>query len=356
MKTYGKTKDQAKAKANAKTNGVNNFLMKATSVWLLSAIVPTLIATGCSPSGSFKITAVPQNQTLKERIVFRESGWVSDRIALIDISGILINATEDKLFSEGEHIVSLTVEQLDAAAADPRVKAVVLRINSPGGTVTASDILYEEILAFKKRTGKPVIAHFQDVAASGAYYLACAADEIIAQRTTVTGSIGVIMLMVDVSGSLEFLRIETDAITSGPLKDAGSPFRKMRKEERAVFQSIVDGFYEQFVTVVETGRANLTREEIVTLADGRVYNAQQALSAGLVDKIGTLRFAIQQAKERAKLKRAHTVRYLRPLDWKPNIYAQSPSRTAANINLLQVDFAKTWTSRPNFMYIWNIGR
>ncbi len=343
-------------KTNDQTTCMKNYWVIATATWMCCVMGVTMFATGCSPSGSFKISAVPQNQTLKERIVFRERGWVSDRIALIDISGILINATEDKLFSEGEHIVSLTVEQLDAAAADPHVKAVVLRINSPGGTVTASDILYEEILAFKARTGKPVIAHFQDVAASGAHYLSRAADDIIAQRTTVTGSIGVIMLMADVSGALDFLRIETDAISSGPLKDSGSPFRKMRKEEREVFQSLVDGFYEQFVAVVEAGRGNLTREEIVTLADGRVYSAQQALSAGLVDRVGTLRLAIQRAKKLAKLERAHTVRYHRPLAWKPNIYAQSPSRSGANINLFKVDFAKNWTSHPNFMYIWNIGR
>ncbi|MFH1419916.1 MAG: signal peptide peptidase SppA [Planctomycetota bacterium] len=337
-------------------NGTKNGMKNATAKWMCCVIAQIVLAAGCSPSGSFKITAVPTDQTLKERIVFRESGWVSDRIALIDISGILINATEEKLFADGEHIVSLVVEQLDAAAADPRVKAVVLRINSPGGTVTASDILYEEILAFKARTGKPVIAYFQDVAASGAYYLACAADEIIAQRTTVTGSIGVILLMVNMSGTLDFLRIETDAITSGPFKDSGSPFRKMRKAERDVFQSLVDGFYEQFVTVVEAGRGNLTREEVLTLADGRVYNAEQALSAGLIDRIGTLRLAIRAAKNRASIERAHTVIYHRPLAWKPNIYASSPAQTAANISLLHVDFAKSWTSGPEFMYIWNIGR
>ena len=110
---------------------------------------------GCGPSGGFKITPVPADQTLREKIVQRDPGWISERIALIEISGILMNAHEPGFFSEGEHPVSLFVEHLAAAAADSRVKAVVLRINSPGGTVTASDILYEEIRAFKKKTGKP---------------------------------------------------------------------------------------------------------------------------------------------------------------------------------------------------------
>ena len=135
----------------------------------LSAIV---FSVGCSPVGGVKITAVPADQTLQEQIVYRESGWVSDRIAIIDINGILMNAHESGILSAGEHPVSFTVEKLQAAAADSRVKAVVLRINSPGGTVTASDMLYEEIKRFREKTGKPVVAHFLDVAASGGYYLA----------------------------------------------------------------------------------------------------------------------------------------------------------------------------------------
>ena len=246
------------------------------------------------------------------------------------------------------------VENLNAAASDHRVKAVVLRINSPGGTVTASDTLYQEIKAFRKRTGKPVIAYFQDVAASGAYYLACAADEIIAQRTSVTGSIGVIMQMVDLSETMAKLGIEADAIKSGPFKDAGSPFREMKTEERALFQGLVDNFYSQFVEVVCEGRPHLTHEDVVKLADGRVYSAGQALEAGLIDRVGTLREAVEAAKDRAKIDRAITVRYVRPLTWAPNVYAQSPaSRMGTNINIFNLNLPFLWTKRPTFLYIWH---
>ena len=309
---------------------------------------------GCGPSGGFKITPVPADQTLREKIVQRDPGWISERIALIEISGILMNAHEPGFFSEGEHPVSLFVEHLAAAAADSRVKAVVLRINSPGGTVTASDILYEEIRAFKKKTGKPVVAFFQDVAASGGYYLACAADEIIAQRTSVTGSIGVIMQMVDVSSTMSKLGISADAIKSGPYKDTGSPLREMRPEERMIFQGLVDNFYGQFVDVVCSGRPKLTREQVLNLADGRVYVAEQALEAGLVDRIGSLQDAICVAKERAGIKAALTVRYIRPMSWTPNIYAQSPAPPPSwTINLINVHVPFYWTKRPTFMYIWH---
>lgn len=309
--------------------------------------------TACAPSGGFKITPIPADQTLQERIVLRDPGWISERIALIDVSGVLMNMHEPGVFSEGEHPVSLAVERLTAAAEDRRVKAVVLRINSPGGTVTASDTLYAEVEAFKKKTGKPVIAFFQDVAASGAYYVACAADEIMAQRTSVTGSIGVVMQMVDVSGTLNKIGIQTDAITSGPFKDAGSPLRKMKPEERKVFQGLVDSFYRRFVEVVDKGRPKLSREQVESLADGRVYSASQALEAGLIDRIGTLYDAIDAAKKRAGVKAAHTVAYHRPLAWSPNIYAESSTPDVRNINLFSFSMPDIWTRTPKFLYIWS---
>lgn len=314
------------------------------------------ITVGCTPSGSFKISTVPSDRSYEEKIIRHAGAWESDRIALIDISGVLMNSRANGLFSEGEHPVASTVEKLKKAAKDDRVKAVVLRINSPGGSVTASDTLYYEIAKFRKETKKPVIAFFQDVAASGAYFLACATDEIIAQRSTVTGSIGVIMQMVDLSGTLHRIGVRTDAITSGAHKDAGSPFREMRPEERAVFQAMVNDFYQQFVNAVDAGRPKLSRSDVLTLADGRVYTAQQALDAGLVDRIAMLDDAVRIARERAGIEKAHLVRYNRPMDWAPNIYAQSPNLDAnsqgTTVNLLNINMISRWTSHPQFMYIW----
>jgi len=321
---------------------------------LCTLAISLMTSAACSPSGSFKVTAIPSDLSLEEQIIIRHPGWVSDRIAVIDIAGVLMNSREMGLLSEGEHVVSFAVEKLHKAAADKRVKAVVLRINSPGGTVTASDILYEEIQAFKKRTGKPVVAYFQDVAASGAYYLACAADEIIAQRTSVTGSIGVIMQMVNLSGTMSKLGITTDAITSGPLKDAGSPFRPMKDGERQLFQELVDDFYAQFVDVVDAGRPKLSREEVAKLADGRVYIANKALEVGLIDRIGTIHQAVEAAKSRAGVTAAHVVLYHRPLGWSPNIYATARVQKEPTFNVFNINLPNFWTRRPSFMYIWDV--
>jgi protease-4 len=328
--------------------------MPMKSARWVSCVLFVCVLASCAPSGGFKITPIPADQTLQEEIVDRAPGWVSDRIALIDISGILINAHEPGLFASGEHPVSLTVEKLKAVERDRRVKAVVLRINSPGGTVTASDTLHEEIAAFKKRTGKPVVAFFQDVAASGAYYLSCASDEIVAQRTSVTGSIGVVMQMVDLSGTMTKLGIKADAIKSGPYKDAGSPLRTMDPKERAVFQALVDGFYKQFLEVVVAGRPKLGREAVLKLADGRVYTAAQALEAGLIDRVGTLWDAIAVARERAGIKTAHTVLYHRPMAWKPNVYAQAPGPPGGPliVNLFTVNCDSFLKRTPTICYIW----
>ncbi len=320
-----------------------------------SALAVALVTSGaCSPTGSFKITAMPSDLSLEERIIVRHPGWGSDRIAVIDIAGVLMNSREMGLLSEGEHAVSFVVEKLHKAAADKRVKAIVLRINSPGGTVTASDILYEEIRTLKKRTGKPVVAYFQDVAASGAYYLACATDEIVAQRTCVTGSIGVIMQMVNLSGTMMKLGITTDAITSGPLKDAGSPLRPMKDDERQLFQEMVDDFYAQFVEVVDTGRPKLSREEVAKLADGRVYIANKALEVGLIDRIGTIRQAVDIAKARAGVEAAHVVLYHRPLAWSPNIYSRTQAQDVPTVNIMNINLPNSWTRQPSFMYIWHV--
>lgn len=319
-------------------------------------ILPLLLLAGCGAPGGIKITPVPADQTLQERIVDRDKAWTSNRIAILDISGVLMNNPKPGLLSEGEHPVSLFVEKLAAAERDDRVKAVIVRVNSPGGTVTASDTLFSEINNFKKKSGKPVIAFFQDVAASGGYYLSCAADEIIAQRTSVTGSIGVIMQMFNFTGSMAKLGMTADAITSGAHKDTGTPFRPMRKEERDLLQKLVDGFYEQFVDAVASGRPKLSRDQVRSLADGRVYSADQALEAGLIDRIGTLHDAIDAAKQRAKITSAHAVAYRRPGDWTPNIYAQPPRGEPQTLNLFNVTLPDLFTTEPRFMYIWLPGR
>ena len=315
-----------------------------------------LPAAGCAPT-AYKITPIPADRSLEATVVIDEGGWSPAKIVLIDVDGILTNRRSFSLFDEGENAVSLFVEKLDKAAADKNVRAVVLRINSPGGAVTASDLMYSELLHFKERTGgkRPVVAVLMDVAASGGYYVACGADEIVAHPTTVTGSIGVIMQMVNFADTMRRIGIETDAITSGQMKDAGSPLRKMKPAEREVFQELVDQFFDRFVQVVAAGRPGLDEDKVREIADGRVYSAEEAVELGFVDRIGTLRDAIAAIKAKIKAERVRVVAYHRPLGWKPNVYAQTPAGPA-QVNLVNVVLPQGWPyPQPRFLYLWAPG-
>ncbi len=310
-----------------------------------------LAASGCLPN-SLLLTPVDSSRALTETIIYREAAFTSEKIAIIDVSGMLLNAHTPQFIGQGEHSVALLTEQLNKARRDPKVKGVVLRINSPGGTVTASEIMHDEIIRFRRETGKPVIASLQDLAASGGYYIACACDEIIAQRSTVTGSIGVIMQLIDFTGTMAKFGVASNAITSGPNKAAGSPFEKLSDDQRAIFQGLVDNFYSQFVAVVAEGRPSLDEEKVRAIADGRVYTASQALEHGLIDRLGTVRDAVDSAKSKTGCCKVVAVRYHRPTDYVANVHASSP-RTPAAMNIVNIDMSKIYDlATPRFMYLW----
>jgi protease IV len=325
----------------------------ASYAFLLLAL--TFMASGCLPT-SFLITPVSGSRHLVETELSSDSFFASSKIALIDVSGTIQNGSVTKFLGAGDNPVSTLLEQLDKARKDGNVKAVILRINSPGGTVVASELMHDEIMYFKKKTGKPVIAVMMDVAASGGYYIACACDEIVAQKSTVTGSIGVIMQLVNVAGTLEMIGVKSDAITSGKHKDSGSPFRTMRPEERELFQGIINDMYERFLDVVEAGRPKLDEQTIRTLADGRVYTANQALENGLIDRIASLRTVIDDLKDQLDITNVRVVTYMRAHEYRPNYYAQAPVYSSNQVNLLNIDVKNTLTpSAPSFMYLWAPG-
>lgn len=179
---------------------------------------------------------------------------------------------------------------------DDRVRAVILRIDSPGGRVGPSQEIYEAVLRLKE--SKPVLASMSSAGASGAYYIACAADSIYALSGTMTGSIGVIMEFFDVSGGLQRLGVAAESITGGELKDAGSMFRPMTESERRYFEEMARDVHEQFKDAVAAGRG-MSRQEVDGYADGRVLTGRQALSAGLIDRLGGLDAVIEEARKRA---------------------------------------------------------
>ena len=186
---------------------------------------------------------------------------------------------------------------IDAMMNDSDNKGLILHVNTPGGSVYASDELYLKIKEYQEETGRPVYSSMQSQATSGGYYISASSDKIIANRNCWTGSIGVTMgTLMDVSGLLEKLGIKTETITSGANKAMGSNMEPMTEEQREIFQSLVDDAYDQFVGIVAEGR-DMSEKKVRKLADGRIYTARQALENGLIDQIGTYEEAISDMKE-----------------------------------------------------------
>lgn len=206
-----------------------------------------------------------------------------DRIALIRIEGVILDAQE-------------TLGELKKFSENPSVKAIVLRIDSPGGGVVPSQEIYDAVRRVRTKSNKAVIASMGSVAASGGYYIAAATDRIVANPGTLTGSIGVIMEMANVEGLLQKIGVEGVVVKSGKYKDVGSPLRKMSDEERGLLQTVMDDVHKQFIEAVAEGRS-LEVTEVQALADGRIFTGRQAKAAKLVDELGNLDDAIQLAAD-----------------------------------------------------------
>jgi len=311
------------------------------------ALVSLIALSGCS---LVTLDFQPRIRPLQEETV---EGKGSSKILLLDLSGVLSEDVPGFSITAPPPRVPLLArvrEELRKAEDDERVKALIVRINSPGGTITASDILYHELLAFKARKKVPVIAAIMDVGASGGYYAALAADTIVVNPTTITGSIGVVMVTVNAQGLLEKIGVAPLAIKSGPMKDAGSPFRSLTEAERAVFQSIIDEMYGRFVGLIAQSR-KMPEDRVRGFADGRVYTADQALKLGLVDRVGYLEDVVTLAKERAGLGEAKVIMYHRPKEYRANIYSRTPPPSTAESTLAQFA-AALGGGGPRFLYLW----
>jgi len=208
-----------------------------------------------------------------------------ERVAVIPVNGLI---------SDSEP----TIEQLKKFVKDDSVKAIVLRINSPGGGVAPSQEIYEEVK--KARAKKPILASMGALAASGGYYIACATQRVYANPGTITGSIGVVMPFMNVKDLVEKIGLKGMTVKSGVFKDIGTPMRDMTPQERELLQGVVDNVHLQFVNAVADGR-NLDREEVLRIADGRIFTGEQAMSLGLVDALGNLEDAVADAAKLGKI-------------------------------------------------------
>ena len=288
---------------------------------------------------------------LKEKVI---SGKGKDKILLISLENIISDEKRSRLIGgREESVVGRVKEELDKAAKDGAVKAVVVRINSPGGTATASDIVYQELRSYKEKKGVKAIACMMDLAASGGYMAAVACDKIVAHPTSITGSIGVIALKINAGGLLQKIGVENETMKAGDKKDMVSPLRGLTPEEREILQKVLDELKEQFEDRVATGRKNLTLQQVKALADGRIFTAKQALTAGLIDRIGYLEDAIELAKTEANLTDAKVVAYHQPSGYKSTVYSEVPDANPSTINLLNIDLgALLKGGGVSFMYLW----
>lgn len=230
---------------------------------------------------------------------------VPDRVAVINISGTIASGAEgrDSLFNQANGVTSGSImKQIREAAADDSVKALVLRIDSGGGSATAAEEVGRELKRFKENTKKPIVATMGNTGASAAYWIAaCSSDKVYANATTLTGSIGVYMPYMNTEELFKKIGITSNKIKSGPYKDIMSSDRPMTPEEQAILQNIVNEIYNEFVATVAAGR-KMEESKVRTLADGRVYTGLQAKNLGLVDEIGDYYDALAAAGELAKIK------------------------------------------------------
>lgn len=277
--------------------------------FLFLSVLGNLVLFTMAMGGSHTDGMSTANRRLRyeERFVDGEEN-AKDKIVVIYVSGV-ISSSEDG-YSSDVGMVDSIEDQLDQAVEDKHVKAIILRINSPGGEVVASDSIYQAVLAARDK--KPVVADIDTMGASGAYYIAVGADYIVANELSITGSIGVIMESFTFGGLADKVGIKFYTFKSGKYKDIMNPSREPTEDEKALVQGLVMEVYEKFVGIVAQERDMKVDDLKNGLADGRILSGKQALDAGFVDGLGYFDDAIDKAEELAKIKKAKVIRYVEP--------------------------------------------
>jgi protease-4 len=255
--------------------------------WLLAAVALLgLMFVFASIFGLMSLAALGRPEALGEKV------------AVIRVDGLIVAGSSYGMFSTAVASSERIGDFIQRAGKDKTVKAIVLRLNSPGGSPAGAQEIYQELMRARKKWGKPIIASMGDVAASGGYYVACGADRIVANASTITGSIGVIYSQSDLSELFRKIGYRQEVLKSGKFKDLGSYSRPLAPEERRIVRDLIEDTFEQFVKAVAQGRG-LSERRVRSLADGRVFTGRQALKLKLVDALGNMRTAIEIAARRA---------------------------------------------------------
>ncbi len=315
---------------------------------LVALLVAIAVSSGCV---GLSLGDVLNTPPLSEQELSRKGFFSDGKVLVIDISGE-IASRQTAIFSKQMTPDSVT-RILRLARQDDAIKAVVLRVDTPGGEVTASDLIYKELLEFKKAKRVPVYASILSLGCSGGYYISAAADKIFAHPTSVVGSIGVIGRVPQVRKLADKIGYDEVVIKSGPMKDMGNPLRTLDEEQRRIFQGIIDDMYKKFLDVVVLSRAAFKdHEDLRPIADGRVYTASQAKGVGLVDDIKYLQDVIDEAAIAGGMVKPKVVRYLRGAQPTSSIYTRTPG-----VNVVKMDLGGILAvPQPGFYYLWLPGR
>lgn len=274
------------------------------------------------------------------------------KILLIRIDGVIVRRGG---FSGNTDSRMYIKKRLEAAqGAESEYRGVLLVVNSPGGGVTESDEILGLLKQFRKKTGKPVVAYFQNVAASGGYYISAGCDNIIAHPTAVTGSIGVIMTFIQAEALMDKIGVDTNVIVSSrtPFKDIGSPFRKMKDTERSMLQAMVEEIYGRFVDVVAEGRKTLTRKEVLDCATGMIYSGKEALKKKLVDNVGSFDTAAKTVRKLAGAPKAQIVELRSRQGLIQSLLSAQSKKVSIEVFSLE-KLAQRYNGQP--LYLWMPG-
>ena len=293
------------------------------------------------------------NAPYKEQTLSGSGG--GGKVLLLTIDGLISEHGKEGLLNTRPSTVEVVAAQLKLARKDKDIKALVLKVDSPGGTVAASDVIYHEIMTYKAETGVKVVAALMGLAASGGYYVSLPADRVCAMPTTITGSVGVIFLQPRVAGLLDKIGVGVDVSKSGAQKDMGSPFRPATEEEKRLVDAMVKAQAERFIGLVREHR-KLTPAALATVSTARVFTAQEAKDLGLVDRVGYLEDAIAQAQELAGLsKDSPVVAYRRRPAPDATYYQPGAEALAARPALLDLGLDGLLPLHAGPYYLWTPG-
>lgn len=328
-------------------------MRKGQKLFIVLVCIAIFQVAGC---GGLKVNIGTETRTDPLKEVTLE-GTEKGKVLVIPIRGFISDMPRKGLFREHAGMVEEVVSQLRKAEKDDEIKAVLLEINSPGGSTTASDILYHEIVAFKERSKAKIVAALMDVAASGGYYIALPADRIVAHPTTVTGSVGVIFIVPKVSGLMDKLGLAVEVNKSGKEKDIGSPFRQSSPEEQRILQELTDILGKRFLDLVAKHRS-VGPTDLASISSARIYLAHEAMGMKLIDNIGYLNDALSEAKTLSGLsKDAKVVVYRRSEYPNDNIYNTSGAwYNNAAMSLIDIHVPEILPDiRTGFYYLWAPG-